>query len=161
MTHALRTRLRGALLGVTLIVVACRQPDDPAIAAWRTRLAQDTRLTDDELKRLRADVGKQVSGKVVRVTENGVARTLDEAETAATLEVLTLPAGVFDEGIRREGERTVRVLNGPAASDNAEIEAAQRLMIDVQTLRPVRYEFAYAVPSYGTEIRYDLLVESK
>lgn len=150
-----------SLLLVALLASACRQPEDPAIAAWRTRLSQETRLTEDEVKRLREDVGRQVSGKVVRVTENGVARTLDEAEKAAALEVLTLPAGVFDEGIRREGERTVRVLNGPAASDNAEIEAAQRLMIDVQTLRPVHYEFAYAVPSYGTEVRYDLLVDSK
>ena len=74
--------------------------------------------------------------------------------------MLTLPAGVFDEGLRREGEAVARVLNGPARSDNVEIETTQRLLIDVRAVLPRRYEFSYAFPGYGQDQAYDLIIEA-
>jgi hypothetical protein len=64
-------------------------------------------------------------------------------------EILTNAAGVFDEGLQRENGRSFRVLNGPGRSDNAEIEATNRLWIDVDTFLPYRFRFAYAFPGYG------------
>ncbi len=59
--------------------------------------------------------------------------------------MLSQPAGMFDEGLRRERGAALRVLNAPGRSTNAEIEAAQRLLIDIETLLPRRYQFDYAV----------------
>jgi hypothetical protein len=71
--------------------------------------------------------------------------------------MLSNRAGVYDEGLRREGKTTYRVLNAPGRSNNAEIEASQRLWIDVETFVPVRYQFSYAFPGYG-DYAYDLAV---
>lgn len=155
-------RQRGAWAVCLLLMTgaaACGRAEDPNLVAWRTRLAQEARLTDEELQRLRETVARQVEGHPVQVREGGgPARTLDAEATAALLEVLSLPAGVFDEGIRREATGTVRVLNGPGRSDNAEIEATQRLLVDTTTLLPRRYEFTYAVPGYGQEQTLDISV---
>ncbi len=59
--------------------------------------------------------------------------------------MLSQPAGMFDEGLRRERGAALRVLNAPGRSTKAEIEAAQRLLIDIETLLPRRYQFDYAV----------------
>ena len=39
--------------------------------------------------------------------------------------------------------------NAPARSDNAEVEAARKLWIDVDTFLPRRFEFVYGVAGYG------------
>lgn len=139
-------------------LAGCAPSDDPALARWRTRLAQEARLTDEELGELRPFIAQQVRGRTIQIVEGATTRTLDEAQRAGVFDVLTLPAGVFDEGIRREGEGAVRVLNGPARSDNVEIETTQRLLIDVRTVLPRRYEFSYAFPGYGQDQAYDLVI---
>lgn len=159
-----RAQWRGAVPALLTTVVvgalaACgaREPDVPA--ALRDRLRQDARLADDELARVRQEIGRRVGNRAVRLTEGGTSRTLDPEERRGVLEVLTLEAGVFDEGVRREDAATFRVLNGPARSTNAEIEAAQRLWVDVETLLPRRYEFAYAFPGVGEDRTYELTIE--
>lgn len=66
--------------------------------------------------------------------------------------------GVFDEGVRSGGGRQARVFNAPGQSNNPEIEASRRLFVDVETLLPLRFEFAYAFPS-PDDYAYDLDVD--
>ena len=42
---------------------------------------------------------------------------------------------------------SVRPLNAPGPSTNAEIEAVRRLWIDSETLLPCRFQFNYAFPN--------------
>lgn len=146
-----------ALGVVALAACGVREPEVPA--ALRDRLRQDARLTEDELVRVRQEIGRRVGDRGVRLTEGGTSRLLDPEERRGVLEVLTLEAGVFDEGVRREGAATFRVLNGPARSTNAEIEASQRLWVDVDALLPRRYEFAYAFSGVGEDRTYELAIE--
>ena len=83
---------------------------------------------------------------------------LSAAEREFVLGMLRDRAGVFDEGLRSGGGRRARVFNAPAVSNNPEIEAARRLFLDVETLRPLRFEFAYAFPSpddYSLDLRVE------
>lgn len=145
-----------SVCAIGLVVAACGSPQDTTLAELRDRLKQDARLSDAEVARVRDEVGKRVTGRTIRVKDGDDLRALDASQTELLLEVLTLPAGVYDEGVQREGGVTLRVLNGPARSDTAEIEAVQRLWINADTLLPVRYEHAYALPGYGQERRFDL-----
>ena len=81
---------------------------------------------------------------------------MSQDQHAVVFGMLSNRAGVYDEGLRREGGNSFRVLNGPGRSDNAEIEASQRLWIDVETFVPLRYQFTYAFPGYG-DYAYDLI----
>lgn len=155
--RASRLARLAAVLGVAWLGSCAR--DDRVPAALRDRLAAETRLSDEELTRVRLEAGRRVGERTVRIHEGAVSRPLDAAERAGVLEVLTLPAGVFDEGVRRDGGATYRVLNGPARSTHQEIEASQRLWLDVETLLPRRYEFAYAFPGAGEDRAYDLTVD--
>jgi len=156
----------GAFIGLVLgsaalgLAMAGCAPGEPAVpGALRERLHQEARLTDAELGRVRLEVGRRVGDRPIWLTEGGTSRALDAEERRGVLEVVTLEAGVFDEGVRREGSKTFRVLNGPARSTNAEIEASQRLWLDADTLLPRRYEFAYAFPGVGEDRVYELTVE--
>ncbi len=128
---------------------ACAPPADPARAALSDRLKQETRLSDEELGRFRDEVARAVAEKTFYIEEGTATRELRGEQRATVFSVLSNPAGVYDEGLRREGPSTLRVLNGPGRSMNAEIEASQRLWVDVETLLPIRYQFAYAFPGYG------------
>ena len=147
-----------SMLALGVVLSACGPSESPELVALRGRMRQETRLTDNELSQLRMAVDRLVGARSVRLAEGGTSRVLDTDERNGVLEVLTLTAGVFDEGLRREGTRTFRVLNGPARSTNAEIEAAQRLWVDVDSLLPTRYEFAYAFPGVGEDRVYELSV---
>lgn len=146
------------LVALHALVAACANPEDAASQALRDRLKLEARLSDQEIDQVRQAVGARLGGTTVRVKDGADTRTLDEDQRAALFEVLALPAGVFDEGIRRDGPRIFRVLNGPARSDNAEIEAFQRLWVDADTLLPSKYEFAYAIPGYGQDRIYEIMV---
>lgn len=134
-------------------------PGDDVPRGLRDRLENEARLSDQELAQVRAAVATRIAGRTVRVTDGPDVRTLDESQRTLLFEVLSLPAGVFDEGVRRDGAQTFRVLNGPARSDNTEIEAFQRLWVDADTLLPVKYEFAYAFPGYGQDRTYEITIE--
>lgn len=153
-------RSRRTLLALAVtIAAACASNEDAVPPALRARLKNEARLGDQELEEVRQAVGKRIAGRTVRVTEGSDRRTLDESQRAMLFEILSLPAGVFDEGIRRDGAATFRVLNGPARSDNTEVETFQRLWVDVDSLLPRRYELVYAFPGYGQDRRYEITVE--
>lgn len=160
MVRGFRASLLGLIVGgLTHVLLACGSGEPAVPAALRERLHQETRLTDAELGQLRFEVGRRVGDRAIRLIEGGSSRVLDAEERRGVLEVVTLEAGVFDEGMRREGAATFRVLNGPARSTNAEIEASQRLWVDADTLLPRRYEFAYAFSGVGEDRVYELTIE--
>src|SRR5688572_4869131 len=111
---------------------ACGVREDPARAAFRQRLQQDAALSSEELGRFRADILQAMDGKAF-LQHGPVARELDAEQRATVFGMLTEPAGLFDEGIRREQGGTFRVLNAPGRSTSQEIEASRRLWVDVET----------------------------
>jgi hypothetical protein len=149
--------------GLTLVLIgvalsACAPAEPPERAELRARLKQETRLSEPEVGRLCDEVAHSVEGKGVRITVHGGTETPEGDQRAEVFSLLRDRAGVYDEGLKREGEATYRVLNGPGKSNNAEVEATQRLWVDIETLRPHRYEFTYAFQGYG-DYAYDLAVE--
>ena len=146
------------MLGCVAVGAGCSAPEDPARVALRERFRNEQRLTDAELAQVRAVIARAIDGKVVRARDGTESRVLQAEERAEVFNMLEHPEGLFDEGLRREAEGLVRVLNAPGKSNNAEIEASQRLWVDVETLLPRRYLFQYAFPGYG-DVAFDLLVE--
>ena len=121
----------------------------------RARLKQTAPLSKAELDQLRAEVNRSMAGHTFRVAQEGAPQEMDDRRKAIVFGMLTDPAGMFDEGLRTKGASTFRVLNAPGESQSEEIEATRRLWIDVDTLLPGRFEFAYAVPSpedYGFDL---------
>lgn len=147
-----------ALTMAAVLVSACAPPEDPARVALRERASQEGRLSDDDLTKLRAEVSRTIAGKKVSLEAVGVTRPLAEDERPLILGMLEDPAGLFDEGLKRENGVVLRVLNAPAESANAEIEAARRLYVDVETFLPRRFEFFHAFEGYG-DYSFDLEFE--
>jgi hypothetical protein len=143
---------------LTSIVVAGCAREDPARAALRERLKQTNPLSNEELGHLRDEVGRTIANKHVRIKEGAATREFDEGQRYVVLGMLTEPAGMFDEGLRQEAGTTIRVLNSPGESANAEIEASRRMWIDIETFLPRRFEFTYAFPGNG-DYAFDLAVE--
>lgn len=146
------------LLLCSLAMSTCARLEEPARVELRERLKQETRLSDEELGRFCDEVRRTIEGKTFQIKDGQATRELSGEQRAVLFGMLSHRAGLYDEGLRREGGITYRVLNGPGRSNNAEIEAAERLWIDVETFLPLRYQFAYAFPGYG-DYAYDLLVE--
>lgn len=146
------------LLLLSIVISECGQPEDPARTALRERLKQDARLTDEELGRELDEVSRTVAGKTVRFTQDGATRELNEEQRGDVLGMLTNRAGVYDEGVRVDRGATVRVINAPGKSLNSEYEATRRLLVDVETLLPRRFEFSYGVPGLG-DYSLDLLID--
>ena len=121
-----------------------------------TRLQQEARLSEEELARLCNEIIRTIEGKSFRIKDGEATRELSAEQRAVVFGMLSNRAGLFDEGLRQDGGTTYRVLNGPGRSNNAEIEASQRLWIDVETLLPLRYQFTYAFPGYG-DYAYELI----
>ena len=141
-----------------LAMSSCARPEDPARVELRQRLEQETRLSDEELRRLCDEVGRTVEGKAFRIKDGEATRELSGEQHSVVFRMLSNRAGVYDEGLRREDGANYRVLNAPGRSNNAEIEASERLWIDVETFLPLRYQFSYAFPGYG-DYAYDLILE--
>jgi hypothetical protein len=153
-----RLALAMMLTLATLAVSACAPPEDPARVELRDRLRQEARLSETEITRLTDEVAKSIDKKTVRITVHDGTLTPQGDRRAEVFSVLHDRTGVYDEGLKREGGTTYRILNGPGDSDNAEIEATQRLWVDIETLLPRRYEFTYAFQGYG-DYAFDLAVE--
>ena len=150
----------GRVLALILTCVAaagCAPAEDPARAELRDRLKQEAPLSDADLARLREEVRKAMAGKTF-LKEGAAAPELDAAEREVVFGMLTDPAGMFDEGLRTKSGTTFRVLNAPGLSGNAEIEASRRLLVDIDTFLPARFEFFYAFPGYG-DYSFDLVVD--
>lgn len=150
-------------VGLTLLLAgvalpACAPAEPRERAELRARLGQEARLSEPEVDRLCDEVARSVEGKSVRITVHGGTATPEGDQRAEVFSLLRDRAGVYDEGLKREGAISYRILNGPGKSDNAEVEATQRLWVDVATLIPRRYEFTYAFQGYG-DYAYDLAVE--
>lgn len=154
---SLSWRLAAFALLVT-VMPACGPSEDPARAQLRNRLRDEARLTEAELHDVMSEVGRAMTGRTFRVRDGAGTRDLTPDQRDVVFSMLSDPAGVYDEGLRRTDKATYRVLNGPGRSDNAEIEALQRLWIDPDTFLPMRYQFAYAFPGYG-DYEYELTVQ--
>jgi hypothetical protein len=137
----------GSCLLLALLAVGCTRPENPARAALRARLKLDAQLTNGELAQLRDEVKRTIAGQRFRIKEGAATRDLSLEQQAMLFQMLSDPAGMFDEGLRRGSGAALRILNAPGRSNSAEIEASQRLFIDVETLQPQRYQFDYAFPS--------------
>ena len=148
--------LRAWAITITLLLgaPACARPEDPARSQLRTRLEQPDTLTPEEVGRVFDEISRTLQGKKVRAVRDGVATDLAADEREIVLGMLSDRVGVFDEGLRS----MMRVFNAPGLSTNPEIEAVRRLFVDVRTLLPRRFEFAYAFPS-PDDYQLDLEVE--
>jgi outer membrane lipoprotein-sorting protein len=148
-----------ALLLTCAVCSACGAREDPARTELRERLEQGATLSSEELARFRAEVSKSVEGQIF-VTVGPVAQELDAEQRATVFGMLTEPAGMFDEGIRREQGVTFRVLNAPGRSTSQEIEASRRLWVDVETFLPRRFEFTHAFQGYD-DYSFDLTLKGE
>ena len=146
------------LLVACLVVCSCGAREDPARGELRQRLRQSNQLSPEELGRFRAEITRTMAGKTFSM--QGSPQELDAEQRELVLGMLTEPAGMFDEGMKTQGEKTFRVLNAPAASNDAEVEAFRRLWIDIETFLPHRFELARSVGGYETT-EFDLVVGSK
>jgi hypothetical protein len=158
MNFFVMTPLRLVLLVGLCALSGCGKPEDPARVELRARLKQDARLTPPEIERVMDEVNKALAGKTVRFTLDGAARDFDDEQRAVVLGMLTYRAGVYDEGLRTDGGRTSRVLNGPGKSASSEYEATRKLWIDPETFLPRHFEFSYGVggmPGYSFDLVTD------
>jgi hypothetical protein len=141
-----------------LVTCVCARSEDPARTALKIRLKQPAQIPNDQLPAVLEQVRSATARKTVRIREGAGTHDLDPDQRSIVLGMLSSPAGMFDEGLRQENGATFRVLNAPGEPLNAEIEATRRLWIDVETLLPRRFEFAYAIPGFG-DYSLDLTVE--
>ena len=150
------------VLASAIAMAGCASPEpaDPARAKATDRLRQDAQLTIEELDHLRAEILRAIGDRAFAI-EGDVAKAnpaLAEERRKAVFSMLTEPAGLFDEGLRDENGTRLRILNAPGWAPTSEIDAARRLWIDVDTLIPVRFAYAYNFPSaenYSYEITID------
>ena len=156
---ALTPTVLGAMLLACITTMSCSKPEDPARVQLRERLKQATpSLSNDELTRVREEVSRTIAEKKVRVKDASGVHDMDQDQSKVVLGVLTEPEGLYDEGLRDAAGKQCRVLNAPGISASAEIEAARKLYVDVETFLPVRFEFVYAFPT-GGDYAFDLAVE--
>jgi hypothetical protein len=148
-------RLALVLLAV-LFLPACGPAEDPARTKLRERLTQETPLSPEEVGHLLDDLTRTLDGKVVKSTVAGETHDLDSRQRDDVFAMFSDHRGVFDEGVRVSGDRTLRMLNGPAQASVMEMDAARRLLIDTSTLQPVRFEFISGVAA--DEYVLDLVV---
>ena len=145
------------ILVATLIVTACTT-EDPARVALRARLKEPPQMSQQDLGRALDEVAKGLAGKTLLVKVDAATKEMNQEQRDVVLGMLTDRIGVFDEGLRTDGGVTVRVLNAPGLSTNPEYSAARRLLIDVDTFVPRRFEFSYEFPGMG-DYAFDLALK--
>jgi len=148
-----------ALCFLSILASSCAAPEDPARVELRARLKQQAVLTDEELGRVVTEVSKSIGGKPVRINQDGVTKDLDTGQRDVVLGMFENRMGMYDEGLKDVGGRTVRVLNAPGISQYMEYSASRRIMVDVETLLPRRFEFTYEFQGMG-DYGFDLVVGS-
>ena len=137
---------------------ACSPPEDPARAGLRARLEQQAPLSAEEIARVFDEVSRTLAGRTVGIVRGSTKSDLEATDREVVLGMLTDRTGVFDEGLRSGGGRKARVFNAPGQSSNPEIEASRRLFVDIESLLPLRFEFAHAFASQD-DYALDLTVE--
>jgi len=145
------------LLASAALLVACHSAEDPARVSMRARLKQERRLTPDEIRAFFDQIAPGVGDKKVSVQQGAVTRELSAEERTAVLGILSDPGRVYDEGLRREGNSIWRGLTTGATPAMSELDAMQTLWIDIDSLVPRRYEFAYSSPGFG-DYAFDLVL---
>ena len=98
-------------------------------------------------------------GKPVKISQDGVTKELDATQRDTVLGMFENRTGMYDEGLKDLGGRTVRVLNAPGISMHMEYSAMRRIMVDVDTFLPARFEFSYEFQGMG-DYAFDLEVGS-
>jgi hypothetical protein len=146
------------LLVLSVLISACGEPEDPARAEIRARLKQDTVLSPEELGRVLDEVSVTLGSKTVRFNRDEVTGELDREQREVVFGMLTNREGLYDEGLRLERGETLRVLNAPGLSLHPEYSAARKLLVDVETLLPRRFEFKYEFEGMG-DYTLDLLID--
>lgn len=142
---------------VAVALQACGPAEDPARTKLRERLTQEAPLTPEEVTGLLDHLSRTLDGKSVKSTVAGEKHDLTERQRYDALGMITDREGVFDEGLRTADRQTLRILNAPGQASNMEMDAARRLLIDTDTLLPVRLEFVSGVSA--DEYVLDLVVE--
>jgi hypothetical protein len=133
------------------LVSACAGPD----AAVRTRLQSPSKLAQADISQLLPAVNRAMGGRPPLLRQGAVTRPMDEKERNAVFNVLADASDLEDVGLKTIGGAATRGLRAPATSPQSEIEAMATLWIDIGTLLPRRYEYAYAMPGFG-DFSYDL-----
>src|SRR5262245_34288939 len=98
-----------SVLVLTTALSACHT-EDPARAALRTRLRQETRLTPDEIRAFFDQIAPSIVDRKVTVKQGALIRTLDDEQRTSVLGMLSDPGAVYDGGIRVEGKSVWRGL---------------------------------------------------
>jgi len=144
---------------LSFVAASCAAPEDPARVELRNRLKQQTVLTDEELGRVVTEVSKSIGDNPVKINQDGVTKDMDAEQRSVVLGMFENRMGMYDEGLKDVGGRTVRVLNAPGISQYMEYSAMRRIMVDVETFLPRRFEFSYEFQGMG-DYGFDLVVGS-
>ncbi len=153
-------RIVPALLALSWLVTACESPEDAARARFQERLKTSAPLTHAEMGQLVGHTLAAIGGRPARVRDGTTVRTLDAKAQAEVLAVLSGELPVSDAGVRQADNRILRGIEGPATPAHSELDAAQTLWIDVDTLLPHRFELIYSLPGFG-DYAYDLIFTSQ
>jgi len=145
------------LLAGAALLVGCHPAEDPARVSMRARLKEERRLTPDEIRAFFDQIAPGVGDKTVSAKQGAVTRELSAEERTSVLGILSDPGRVYDEGLRREGNSIWRGLTTGATPAMSELDAMQTLWIDIDSLVPRRYEFAYSSPGFG-DYAFDLVL---
>lgn len=147
------------LLGGLLMTVPMAAQDVPPVATTlQRRLAEPAVLRPDELAALIGHTAQAVEGRRLRVTDGTISRPVDERGRQVLFLVLSGTVPLEDVGVRTSDGGRVRGLRAPATPPRSEVGAKQTLWIDIDTLLPRRFEFAYEVPGLG-DLAYDLVFD--
>lgn len=156
-------RLSGRWAGAVVIgclttIPAVGQEAPSATMALRTRLAETAVLRPEDVAELVNQTVQAVEGRRLHVTDGTTSSPVDERGRDVLFVVLSGTVPIEDVGVRSTAAGPVRGLRAPATPPRSEVGAKQTLWIDIATLLPRRFEFAYEVPGLG-DIAYDLVFD--
>lgn len=149
--------LASVVLALTVSATACVS-EPPERAALRERLKQPAQMSQEELGRTLDEIAKTIQGKAILVQVEAATKEMNQEQRDVVLGMLTDRVGVFDEGLRTDNGVTLRILNAPGLSTNPEFSAARRLLVDINTFIPRRFEFNHEVAGLG-DYGFDLTVK--
>ncbi|MBM3773027.1 MAG: hypothetical protein FJW27_17425 [Acidimicrobiia bacterium] len=134
------------------------QETGSATAALRSRLAEPAALAPDELMALIHHTNQAIEGRRLRVTDGTTSSPVDDRGRDVLFVTLSGTVPVEDIGLQSAPAWRLRGLRAPATPPRSEVGAKQTLWIDIATLLPRRFEFAYEIPGLG-DITYDLVFD--
>jgi hypothetical protein len=147
-----------ALLGFVATIPAAAQESPRKADALRTRLAESSVLPPEEVAALINQTRQVIEGRRLRVTDGTTSSVVDERGRDVLFVILSGTVPIEDVGVQPTPAGRVRGLRAPATPPRSEVGAKQTLWIDIATLLPRRFEFAYEVPGLG-DIAYDLVFD--